>query len=251
MPTRSWHLFGRAASGLHPLHVDLFRIHRLLVARTQAERRAGFATLIAMMLCEFVLARLILDAARSSLCFRNSGRTYQPRPSSGKALRNSVTQCKQCGTELPEHARFCLQCGAPRSAGRARTADPRSRHLRRRNWISFSRLSPAECFWDACHPSRSSVAGISLLHVGSLGGGMAAVLLTRQRPLSASPTAMERLSGVLSGLFGAVVGTVVQMSFRAIAARFFESQQQQLEQILNAGWRRRSDAGLGPARRIG
>ena len=24
-----------------------------------------------------------------------------------------MAQCKQCGTELPDHARFCLQCGAP------------------------------------------------------------------------------------------------------------------------------------------
>ena len=33
------------------------------------------------------------------------------------------------------------------------------------------------------------------------------------------------------GLFGTMVGTVVQMSFHAIAARLFISQQQELEQI--------------------
>ena len=64
-----------------------------------------------------------------------------------------------------------------------------------------------------------------------LGGGMAAVMLTKQRPRGIT-YGDGAFVGVLSGLFGAVAGTVVQMSFRAIAARFFESQQQQLEEIL-------------------
>jgi uncharacterized membrane protein YagU involved in acid resistance len=66
-----------------------------------------------------------------------------------------------------------------------------------------------------------------------LGGGIAAVLLTRQRPLPTISYGDGAFAGVMSGLFGAVVGTTVQMAFRAIAARFFENQQQQLEQIMN------------------
>ena len=60
---------------------------------------------------------------------------------------------------------------------------------------------------------------------------MAAVMLTRQRPSGIS-YGDGAFVGVLSGLFGSVVGTVVQLSFRAIASRLFESQQQELEQIL-------------------
>jgi len=65
-----------------------------------------------------------------------------------------------------------------------------------------------------------------------LGGGLAAVMLTRQRP-SGITYGDGAFVGVLSGLFGAVAGTMLQMSFRAIASRLFESQQQQFEQLLN------------------
>src|SRR5207249_4098337 len=64
-----------------------------------------------------------------------------------------------------------------------------------------------------------------------LGGGIAAIMLVRQRP-SGITYGDGAFVGVLSGLFGAVVGTILQMSFRAIASRLFESQQQQLEQML-------------------
>src|SRR2546422_5082118 len=38
---------------------------------------------------------------------------WPPPLLSSRALRRSVIVCKQCGTELPDHARFCLQCGSP------------------------------------------------------------------------------------------------------------------------------------------
>jgi hypothetical protein len=66
-----------------------------------------------------------------------------------------------------------------------------------------------------------------------LGGGAAVVLLTRQRPLNSITYGDGAFAGVLSGLFGAVIGTAVQMSFHAITARFFQSERQQLETILN------------------
>jgi hypothetical protein len=64
-----------------------------------------------------------------------------------------------------------------------------------------------------------------------LGGGMSSVLLKKQRPAGIS-YGDGAFVGVLSGLFGTIVGTVIQMSFRAIAAPFFHSQQQQLEDML-------------------
>jgi len=65
-----------------------------------------------------------------------------------------------------------------------------------------------------------------------LGGAIATIMLTRQRP-SGITYGDGAFVGVLSGLFGAVVGTILQMSFHAILYRFFESQQQQLEEMLN------------------
>ena len=72
-----------------------------------------------------------------------------------------------------------------------------------------------------------------MLYVGSSGRRNRHILLTRQRPLFRITYGDGAFAGVLSGLFGAVVGTIVQLASRAVAARFFENQQQQLEQILN------------------
>jgi hypothetical protein len=64
-----------------------------------------------------------------------------------------------------------------------------------------------------------------------LGGGMAAVMLRRQRPAGIT-YGDGAFVGVLSGFFGAITGTVIQMSFNVITARFFDSRQQQVEDLL-------------------
>jgi len=56
------------------------------------------------------------------------------------------------------------------------------------------------------------------------------MLLTRQRP-SGITYGDGAFVGVLSGLFGAIVGTVVHIPVQIISARFFQSQQQQLEDL--------------------
>ena len=66
-----------------------------------------------------------------------------------------------------------------------------------------------------------------------LGGGIAAVLLTRQRPLSSISYGDGAFVGVMSGLFGAVVGTIVQLAFRVVTAPLVADQQQQLEKIMD------------------
>jgi hypothetical protein len=74
-------------------------------------------------------------------------------------------------------------------------------------------------------------AGCCLWVLG--GGGIALVLLARQRALNSVTYGDAAFVGVLSGLFGSVVGTVLQMASHVIAAQFFGSQQQQLEDLLN------------------
>ena len=140
--------------------------------------------------------------------------------------------CKQCGTELPDHARFCLQCGNPIPPPEEQQPSP----------------VPAgpQPELDFVQPALAGgmflgfLSSIPFIAAGNclccmwvlLGGGIAVMMHTRQRP-SGITYGDGAFVGVLSGLFGAVVGTIVQMSFRAMAARLFESQQQQLEQILN------------------
>ena len=141
-----------------------------------------------------------------------------------------MTQCKQCGANLPDNARFCLQCGT--SVQSEAPAPPEG-------------SPPPQPDLDFVQPALAGgmflglLSSIPIVSAGNclccmwvlLGGGMAAVMLTKQRPRGIT-YGDGAFVGVLSGLFGAVAGTVVQMSFRAIAARFFESQQQQLEEIL-------------------
>jgi hypothetical protein len=64
------------------------------------------------------------------------------------------------------------------------------------------------------------------------GGGLAAFMLTKQRPDGIS-YGDGAFAGVLSGVFGAVVATVVSIPVRLIASRIFESQQSALEDALS------------------
>jgi len=64
-----------------------------------------------------------------------------------------------------------------------------------------------------------------------MGGGIAAMLLMRQRP-SGITYGDGAFVGVLSGLFGAIVGTALHIPVQIISTRLFGSQQQQLEELL-------------------
>jgi zinc-ribbon domain len=143
-----------------------------------------------------------------------------------------VISCKQCGAELPDDARFCLQCG-----NRVEQEQPAEPQL--------PRVGGAQPDLEFVQPALTGgmflgiLSSIPFISAGNLlccawvvlGGAMAAVLLTRQRP-SGITYGDGAFVGVLSGLFGAIVGTVVHMSFLVIASRLFETQQQDVEQML-------------------
>ena len=142
-----------------------------------------------------------------------------------------MNPCKQCGAELPEQARFCYQCGAPVDQEAGTAADNANPH-RRRSWNSFSRHWPVECFWDLLSSLPFVSAGNCLCCTWVLGGGaLATLLLTKQRP-SGVALGDGAFVGVLSGLFGAVVATLVSIPVRILSARFFASQQQAMEDAL-------------------
>jgi hypothetical protein len=140
-------------------------------------------------------------------------------------------QCRQCGAELPDHAKFCLQCGTPVEDEAPQPPAPQA-PLPDLDFIQPALTGGMFLGLLSSIPVISAGNCLCCMWV-LMGGGIAVVLLTRQRPITSITYGDGAFAGVLSGLFGAVVGTVVQMSFRTIAARFFESQQQQLEQILN------------------
>jgi hypothetical protein len=137
-----------------------------------------------------------------------------------------VISCKHCGAELPEHARFCLHCGQP---------------------VIHEQPAPQgpEPVLDFLQPALAGgmflglLSSIPIINAGNclcgmwilLGGGAAAVMLSRQRA-SGITYGDGAFVGVLSGLVGAVIGTVIQMAFHVMASRFFESQQQEIEQMV-------------------
>jgi zinc-ribbon domain len=155
-----------------------------------------------------------------------------------------VIQCKQCGAELPEHAKFCLQCGARMEEPEPETPAPQG----------FEQQPPPPARQPAPMPDLDFVqpaltggmflgllSSLPIIQAGNclccmwvlLGGAIATVMLTRQRPLNQITYGDGAFAGVLSGAFGAVIGTLVQMAFRAMTSRLVESQQQQLEDYMN------------------
>jgi hypothetical protein len=63
-----------------------------------------------------------------------------------------------------------------------------------------------------------------------LGGGIAATLLMKQRPTGIT-YGDGAFVGVLSGLFGAIVGTIVHIPVQIITSRLVESQQEKFEAL--------------------
>jgi len=161
--------------------------------------------------------------------------------------------CKQCGTELPEHAKFCLQCGAAVPPEAENEREPEPEHEPEHEPETPETFPPPrqrqaplrelEFFQPAITGGMflGLLSSIPVISAGNciccmwvlLGGAIATVLLTKQRPIGSITYGDGAFAGVLSGTFGAVVGTILQMSFHAMTARFFDTQQQQIEDLLN------------------
>jgi hypothetical protein len=142
-----------------------------------------------------------------------------------------VNSCKQCGAELPEQARFCYQCGAPVDAPEPGVPPP------------AANIPPPDLeFMQPAVAGGMFLGLLSSLPIVSMGncvccawvlggGAVATLLLTKQRPSGVTP-GDGAFVGVLSGLFGAVIATLVSIPVRILSSRFFESQQQAMEDAL-------------------
>jgi len=139
-----------------------------------------------------------------------------------------VKQCKQCGANLPDQARFCLQCGTPADGEEPQPQKPKEA------------LPPLDFIQPALAGGMflgvlSTLPFINAANVCCcmwvlFGGGIGALLLLKQRP-SGITYGDGAFVGVLCGLFGAVIGTIVHIPVQIIMSRTFQSQQQQIEDM--------------------
>ena len=136
--------------------------------------------------------------------------------------------CNQCGTDLPEHARFCLNCGAPVPAADTPAQPPQP--PRELDFVQPALVGGMFLGLLSSLPLIS--AGNCLCCMWVLGGGgIAAYLLTKQRPDGLITYGDAAFGGVMSGLFGSVVATVVSIPTRLLMARFMVGQEEAMEEV--------------------
>ena len=135
-------------------------------------------------------------------------------------------QCRECGATLPEGARTCLQCGT--------SVDPVA-GLSRGPQTSLHFVQPA-ITGGVLLGLLSSLPIVSLVNLifGAwilAGGALTARLVSRQRPSGIS-YGDGAYGGVLSGVFGAVVATLMLIPDKLLFAADWETMRQQAEQQL-------------------
>jgi hypothetical protein len=141
-----------------------------------------------------------------------------------------VTQCEKCGTILPDQAKFCLQCGAPVEVPvEVPPAQPPT-PLQPLDFIQPALAGGMFLGFMSTMPFVNAANLCCCMWV-LMGGGIAAMLLSKQRP-SGIAYGDGAFVGVLSGVFGAVIGTLIHIPLQMIFARMFSpAQQQQFEDL--------------------
>ena len=131
---------------------------------------------------------------------------------------------------LPEGAKFCLQCGAP---------VPENESI---GWPAQKVPAEPPPPLDFVQPALAGgmilglLSSIPLINLGNYfccmwvlaGGAFAAYLLIQQRP-GGIHYGDGAFGGVLSGLFGALVSTLMSIPVRLLAAGSFQEQRQAME----------------------
>jgi zinc-ribbon domain len=121
-----------------------------------------------------------------------------------------MNQCRQCGATVPENSRYCLQCGAEMPAPQTTSDAPQKE-------LDF--LKPALTGGFALG-LLSAIPFISAVNVvcclwAQAGGGLTTWLLNKQRPGSLK-YGDGALGGVISGLLGAFVTTIISIPIQLI-----------------------------------
>src|SRR5262249_2786022 len=126
--------------------------------------------------------------------------------------------------------KFCLQCGKPVEPSVEPEKPQHQGTPRQLDFIQPALAGGMFLGLLSTIPFISAANCLCCMWV-LMGGGIAATLLMRQRP-SGITYGDGAFVGVLSGLFGAIVGTALHIPVQIISTRLFGSPQQQLEELL-------------------
>jgi hypothetical protein len=153
-----------------------------------------------------------------------------------------VIQCRQCGANLPEQARFCLQCGTAVETAVEGAVETGAEQAE----STPAGPPPPPPPLDFVQPALAGgmflgvLSSLPLVSTGNIlccmwilgGGGIGSFLLMKQRPTGIT-YGDGAFVGVLSGVFGAVVGTLVSIPVRIIQQRLFDIRPEALEETLS------------------
>jgi hypothetical protein len=148
-----------------------------------------------------------------------------------------VAQCKECGTNLPEQARFCLHCGTP--------VEPEHPEVTKDETPPPSRQETPPPELDFVRPAITGgaflgfLSSLPLVSAGNClccmwvlgGGGIATMLLAKQQPRRRLSFGDGAFAGVSSGLIGAIIATLVTIPIKILSRPFLESQQDSIEKM--------------------
>jgi hypothetical protein len=136
-----------------------------------------------------------------------------------------MNQCKQCGATLPENAQYCLQCGTEVTDGGQPVQPQRELEFLKPALTGGLLLGVMSAL-----PFISGLNIICCLWV-QLGGGLATFLLNKQRP-GGLKYGDGAFAGVISGLIGAFITTIVSIPVQMImfTPQMFAQMQQRMEQ---------------------
>jgi hypothetical protein len=145
-----------------------------------------------------------------------------------------MVQCKQCGTTLPDQAGFCFQCGTPVKAEEPQTPAPDSVPPAPPRELDFVRPAlTGGAFLGILSSLPLISAGNCICCMWVLGGGaIATFLLAQQQPNRRLNSGDGAFAGVCSGLFGAMIATLISIPLKIISAPFLEAERERLETTL-------------------
>src|SRR5687767_1736426 len=125
-----------------------------------------------------------------------------------------MSLCKECGATLPENSRYCLQCGTEATGDGG--AGPRTQAQPDLDFLKPALAGGLALGILSAIPIVNFVNCICCLWVLA-GGGLTAYLLNQQRPgrLTYGDGAF---GGVIAGLVGAVVATIISIPVTWIMA---------------------------------
>jgi len=140
-----------------------------------------------------------------------------------------VAQCKECGATLPDQARFCMTCGAPAPPPEAEPPGPPTPPPD----LDFVRPAlTGGAFLGILSSLPIVAAGNCFCCMWVLGGGaIATYLLSKQQPNRQLSYGDGAFAGVSSGLFGAMIATLISIPLKIISAPFVASQRDSMESV--------------------